>query len=111
MIILQKPDGSTRLVAPGPGLVLEPGEKPIGFRKEHGLAISGNDEDAERLDAMIEEQSKLQGVGAGDVVAKLTKALKIPECSSCKKRRLLYNRLRLIGWKLKWVDGEPMEER
>jgi hypothetical protein len=109
MIILEKPDGSRRLVPPGPGLILEPGERPVGFERSGTELMSVNKKDGERLDRMIDEQSKLQGIGAGDVVAKLTKALNIPECASCKKRRLLYNRLRLIGWRLKWVDGEPRD--
>ena len=58
---------------------------------------------------MIEEQSQLQGIGAGDVIAKMTKALGIPECSGCKKRRLLANRLRIVGWKVQWIGGEMVE--
>ena len=56
-----------------------------------------------RIDDMAEEQ----GIGVGDVVAKLTKAFGIKPCSSCDRRRQVLNKLRMVGWKVKWIDGEP----
>jgi len=42
--------------------------------------------------------------GLGEKIAKVTKALKIPECGGCKKRRQALNRM---GEKVKqWVKNE-----
>jgi len=48
-----------------------------------------------------------QGIGVGDVIAKLTKAFGIKPCASCEQRRKVANKLRIKGWKIKWVKGEP----
>ena len=89
-IILDGPNGK-RVVEAGLPYKLQPGEKIVG---------------SERSNEMQEEHNKLkrlakeQGIGVGDLVAKLTKVFGIKPCASCEQRRQILNRLRIDGWKI-----------
>ena len=48
--------------------------------------------------------AKESGIGVGDVIAKITKFLNIPQCGSCERRKQLLNKLRVIGWKVTWDE-------
>ena len=39
----------------------------------------------------------------GDKIAKITKALHIPHCSKCEKRRIILNEIGEKGWSLKEI--------
>lgn len=91
MIILEGPNGK-REVMEGVPYRLQPGEKIIG-----STLIGEIREDNKKL----AELAGSQGVGVGDLVAKLTKAFGIKPCSACEQRRKVLNRLRIDGWKIK----------
>lgn len=69
----------------------EPGEKVIGTERPKKKA-----EDHEKLERLAAEQ----GIGVGDLVARLTKTFGIKPCAACEQRRRVLNRLRVDGWKI-----------
>jgi len=91
MIIWEGPDGK-REVMEGVSYRLLPGEKVVGSNYAGEIR-----EDNKKL----EELAGAQGVGVGDLVAKLTKVFDIKPCSKCEQRRKVLNRLRIDGWKIK----------
>lgn len=74
--------------------------------EQHQEILKQRKEEDERLQKMAKEQ----GIGVGDVIAKLTKVFGIKPCTSCEQRRIVANRLRIKNWKIKWVKGEPKVE-
>lgn len=90
-IILEGPQGRREVIS-GVAYKLLPGEKIVGVA-ELGLATNDNKK--------LQDLAKEQGVGVGDLVAKLTKAFGIKPCSGCEQRRQVLNRLRIDGWKFK----------
>ena len=91
MIILEGPNGK-REVMEGVPYRLQPGEKIVGS------ALIG---EIRKDNKKLEELASTQGLGVGDLVAKLTKAFGIKPCSKCEQRRKVLNRLRIDGWKIK----------
>ena len=91
VIILEGPQGKRAVVA---GVVyrLGPGEKIVGI-EDRGPADEGN--------RKLRELANQQGMGVGDLVAKLTKVFGIKPCSACEQRRRVLNKLRIQGWKIK----------
>ena len=90
-IILEGPNGK-REVMEGVPYRLLPGEKIVGS------SYAG---EIRRDNKKLEELAGTQGLGVGDLVAKLTKAFGIKPCSKCEQRRKVLNRLRIDGWKIK----------
>ena len=89
-IILDGPNGK-RVVEAGLPYKLQPGEKIVGSERSNEIQV-----EHKKLRQLAEDQ----GVGVGDLVAKLTKAFGIKPCSACEQRRKILNRLRLNGWKI-----------
>ncbi len=89
-IILEGPNGR-RLIPEGIKYRLGPGERIVGSEYSFEQA-----EEARKLKVMAEQQ----GVGVGDLVAKLTKVFGISPCSKCQERQKVLNRLRIDGWKI-----------
>ena len=91
VIILEGPQGR-RSVPSGVRYTLLPDEKIVGSETQGAI-----NEDNGKL----QELANQQGMGVGDLVAKLTKVFGIKPCSSCEQRRKVLNRLRIDGWKLR----------
>ena len=91
MIILEGPNGKREVMSGVPYRLL-PGEKVVG-----STFLGEIREDNKKL----ADLAGAQGVGVGDLVAKLTKVFGIKPCSSCEQRRKVLNRLRIDGWKIK----------
>ncbi len=89
-IILEGPQGR-RLVDAGVSYKLLPGEKIIGIDR-----AAGKEDERKKLEVMAKEQ----GIGVGDLIAKLTKTFGIKPCSSCEQRRKVLNKLRINNWKI-----------
>ncbi len=65
-------------------------------------------DEIERAQKLITELAKEGGVGVGDVIAMLTKWAGVKnQCAPCLKRQAWLDKLRLYGWKVKWVDIKP----
>ena len=90
-IILEGPQGRREVIS-GVAYRLLPGEKIIGVSN---LGPVAND------NKKLQDLAKEQGIGVGDLVAKLTKAFGIKPCSGCEQRRRVLNQLRIDGWKIK----------
>lgn len=90
-IILEGPQGRREVLA-GVAYKLLPGEKIVGTTYV-GPATDDNKK--------LRELANQQGIGVGDLVAKLTKAFGIKPCSGCEQRRQVLNRLRIDGWKIR----------
>jgi len=91
VIILEGPQGK-RSVASGVVYRLLPEEKIVGIESQ-GAVDEGN--------SKLRELATQQGMGVGDLVAKLTKVFGIKPCSACEQRRKVLNKLRIQGWKIK----------
>ena len=91
IIILESPQGK-RSVPSGVVYRLLPGEKVVDS-EPGGPIAEGNDK--------LLELAIQQGMGVGDLVAKLTKVFGIKPCSACEQRRKVLNKLRIQGWKIK----------
>lgn len=91
VIILEGPQGK-RSIPSGVVYSLLPGEKIVGI-ESRGVVDESNDK--------LRELANQQGMGVGDLVAKLTKTFGIKPCSACEQRRKVLNRLRIDGWKIK----------
>ena len=89
-IILEGPQGR-RLVEGGVPYKLLSGEKIIDIDRAAGI-----EDERKKLEVMAKEQ----GVGVGDLIAKLTKTFGIKPCSSCEQRRKVLNKLRINNWKI-----------
>lgn len=89
-IILEGPEGK-RIVEAGVPYKLKPGERITG-----SAASEENAKDKVKLSKLAEEQ----GIGVGDLVAKLTKVFGIKPCAKCEQRRQVLNRLRIDGWQI-----------
>jgi len=97
MIRLKSPDGSIREIPENTPYKRLPGEVFVKSDNRKG-------EEWEQDNKMLENIAKHRGVGVGDLVAKLTTVLGIPPCSSCEARKLVLNKLKIVGWKIKWDD-------
>lgn len=91
-IIVEGPQGK-RKIESGTPFKLNPGEKIVGSDGEGRL-----EEEKKKL----EDLARAEGIGVGDLVAKLTKTFGIKPCASCKQRQQVLNRLRIDGWKIKY---------
>ena len=89
-IILEGPQGQREVIAGVPYQLL-PGEKIVGAKN-----IGPDRADNKKL----QELANAQGMGVGDLVAKLTKAFGIKSCSACEKRKKILNQLRINNWKI-----------
>jgi len=95
MIRLKSPDGSIREIPENTTYRRLPGE----------VRVKGNKyEEWEKDNERLHRIADFRGIGVGDLVAKLTTALGIPPCSTCQARQLVLNKLRLVGWKIKWDE-------
>jgi len=91
LIILEGPNGK-REVEEGVPYRLLPGEKIVG------TTYVG---DFQNDNKNLEELAGKEGVGVGDLVAKLTKVFGIEPCSKCEERKKVLNKLRISNWKIK----------
>ena len=91
VIILEGPQGK-RSIPSGVAYRLLPGEKRVGS-EARGVVDESN--------AKLRELANQQGMGVGDLVAKLTKVFGIKPCSACEQRKKVLNRLRIDGWKIR----------
>ena len=96
MIILEGPLGK-RMVKVGVPYKRLPGEQIVGSTQH-----LEREEEHEKLKQMAKEQ----GLGVGDLVAKLTKTFGIKPCAACEQRRQVLNRLRIRGWKISFDKVE-----
>lgn len=83
--------------------VPKPREYTLEELEEIKKMLKQSKEENERLEQMAQEQ----GMGVGDLIAKLTKTFGIKPCASCEQRRKVANKMRVVGWKIKWVKGDP----
>ncbi|KKK51124.1 hypothetical protein LCGC14_3118110 [marine sediment metagenome] len=100
VIILEGPQGK-RSVASGVAYRLLPGEKIVGI-ESRGPVDEGN--------SKLRELAKQQGMGVGDLVAKLTKVFGIKPCSGCEQRRQVLNKLRKLLVRILLSISEMMVE-
>ncbi len=89
-VILEGPQGRREVIS-GIRYHLLPGERVI----DSGEGGADNHDNKK-----LQEMANAQGMGVGDLVAKLTKVFGIKPCASCEQRRRVLNKLRINNWKI-----------
>lgn len=61
-------------------------------------------EDIQKIQNLVTKLAKENGIGAGDVIAKMTKFFGIEPCSRCVRTQAILNKLRIKNWQITWEN-------
>jgi len=61
----------------------------------------------------LQQKAHEFGIGVGDLVEKLAEWFHVPKSENCgcARRKEIFNRLRIVGWKMRWADIIPETNR